>query len=344
MALTTFSGALSYIYLTDLTQNTPYQEHRAPLTTDDRRGLKMGFVLIGIFTIFVVGIFSFAFALVVDMERGWNNWPVYITAAFAAVFATVIIVQTYRVIHDLIVGEQVVLTGRVTEKSEYVSMKSRGRSSRLPKYYLHFGEKKMEVKLNHYSQTSGQDLVELRYAHHSKNVFSIETIESGLEKVEETKQRWSSRHKERDTGVDTPLTPEDRGLLKKTRNRAIFYRVVVLLVSGWFFIGFALSELWGLVLLMSPTVVVFIYQAYRLVKTLSLYREDIETGYKIGLTVQITDKKMKHGRHHHHILSCGKRSLTVDQAIFDTVSVGNRVTEYSGKCSGNRINVVPSNQ
>ena len=91
---------------------------------------------------------------------------------------------------------------------------------------------------------------------------------------------------------------------------------------------------------MSPMVVVFICQAYRLARSFTLYRRDIEVGVKICRTMQITDKQMMHRRSNHHILSVGKRSLTVDQAVFDTVSVGDQITEYSGKHSGIRIEVV----
>ena len=91
---------------------------------------------------------------------------------------------------------------------------------------------------------------------------------------------------------------------------------------------------------MSPMVVVFIYQAYRLARSFTLYRRDIEVGVKIGRTMQITDKQMMHRRSNHYILSVGKRSLTVDQPVFDTVSVGDQITEYSGKHPGIRIEVV----
>ena len=87
-------------------------------------------------------------------------------------------------------------------------------------------------------------------------------------------------------------------------------------------------------------VVVFIYQAYRLARSFTLYRRDIEVGVKIGRTMQITDKQMMPRRSNHYILSVGKRSLTVDQPVFDTVSVGDQITEYSGKHSGIRIEVV----
>ncbi len=320
-------------------QNIPYKEHREPLTKDGRSALKMGFVLIGIFTIFYVGIFSFAFALVIDMEKGWYNWPVYIVAAFAAIFGIVIIAQIYRVIQDLMGGEQAVLNGRISEKSEY---KSDSKSSRTPKYYLHFGNKKIEVKLNYYKQAKEQDLVELRYAPHSKYIFSVETLESGLAAHEETKARWFPRRPEQDTRVEMPLTLEDRKTLKKSRNRSVFHRVFMLLFSGYFFIGFALSELWGLVLLMSPMIVVFVYQAKKLVKTFSVYRQDMDTGYKTGRTVQVSDKQMRHRRGKHYFLLSGKRSLTVDQAVFDIISVGDRITEYSGKHSGIGIEVVPA--
>ena len=86
-------------------------------------------------------------------------------------------------------------------------------------------------------------------------------------------------------------------------------------------------------------VVVFICQAYRLARSFTLYCRDIEVGVKIGRTMQITDKQMMHRRSNHYILSVGKRSLTVDRAVFDTVSVGDQITEYSCKHSGIRIEV-----
>ena len=67
---------------------------------------------------------------------------------------------------------------------------------------------------------------------------------------------------------------------------------------------------------------------------------DIEEGVKIDRTMQITDKQMMRRRSNDYILSVGKRSLTVDQPVFDTVSVGDQITEYSGKHSGIRIEVV----
>ena len=66
----------------------------------------------------------------------------------------------------------------------------------------------------------------------------------------------------------------------------------------------------------------------------------IEEGVKIDRTMQITDKQMMHRRSNDNILSVGKRSLTVDQAVFDTVSAGDQITAYSGKHSGIIIEVV----
>ena len=83
-------------------------------------------------------------------------------------------------------------------------------------------------------------------------------------------------------------------------------------------------------------VVVFICQAYRLARSFTLYRREIEVGVKIGRTMQITDKQMMHRRSNHYECDCRR----LDHAVFDTVSVGDQITEYSGKHSGIRIEVV----
>lgn len=322
-----------------MTQSTTFKEHREPLSADDRRTLKTGFILIGVFTIITAGIFTFIFALILDGGNGLDVWPIYIATGFALIFAVVIAVQVFRVVQDLAAGEQAVLIGRVSEKSHYRPDRSRGKRTGSPKYYLHFDDKKIEVKLNHFNKVNVQDQVELRYAPHSKHIFGVENLEDDTRRPEFRVPGRSSGGLEEDKVFELPMTPDDRAALRKSRNRMLLHRIGFMLFSGWFFIGFALQELWGLVLLMSPMVLVFLYQTYKLFKMLSRYRMDTESGYKVGRTISITDKQTLERRGTYYQLYSGDRSLAVDRKLFDAVSIGDRVTEYSTKHSGVRLDV-----
>jgi hypothetical protein len=308
-----------------------YEEHRDPLSAAERGVLRTGLALICGFTVLCVALFSFVFHFVLA-DGDSHHLFAYAVGAFAAIFAVVIGVQLRRVLFDLSVAEVVVLRGRVAAKSSLVPRRGRGTRGHR-RSYLHLGERRIEVSLSQFGAAREQDLVEIRMGPHSKRVFSVQVVEAaGPPEPRETGTQPATQPATQTavpaaagpaaTRVELALSDEDRRVLRGLLLRAVLRRLLGIAVSAYFFLYFAIEQLWGLVLLMSPMVLVCAWQSFALARETWRYAREARDGVKLRRSLPITDRQVETRRGQRYVLVARGERFEVPRSTYEAIEVG----------------------
>ena len=303
-------------------------ERSEPSTDEERGHLRRGLWGVLAFTLFAALIFAAIFAIVWDADI----FAIVTVSGMAVFFVLVIGVTARATYRDLRASVTKVLEGTITEKGMTRGHKGPGR------YELHFGERRIPVQLSNYTRANVGDLVSLRMSARSGTVFSIDVKVRG-DAPERASAVTAAGEVTEEVWMEAPLTAEDRRVLAKKYRRELVWRSAAGLVAFYMFGYFLFEGQYGLLLVLSPVVLLFLYEIYAIVRVTRRYRADLEAGMKYGRTRAITDKQRFSGRRKHALLVSGRESFDVPDELFEQISIGDRITEYSVGRTGFRVSI-----
>ena len=318
-----------------------YQERQEQLTPSDKKELRKVVIGVAVFTVFALGIFLFINNMI--GLHGGDDVFKYFFLGFGIFFFAIIIFIAGSAILDLTDGMKTVYTGVITDKETYRS-RGRGKKGRSqPKYYLHFGDKKLNVNYKHFSVVNVGGEIELHYAKRSGTSLSITQLNKKYE-VAEPKQKESVRHwlmkvkEERETLVkkDYPLTIDDIRILRKKRNGKLLTNFFVLIFFTIMALGFGIGAMLELFFIIPEIIfLIIIFFAFKwILRCFIKFNKDKKEGMKIVAISHVKDKQISsRGNSKAYSITTTYGSFPVKEQVYKNLNIGDEVYSFHGKYS-----------
>ncbi|MFY0653349.1 MAG: hypothetical protein JXQ96_15005 [Cyclobacteriaceae bacterium] len=316
-----------------------YTERQAQLTPSDKKELRKVIIGVGIFTVFALVIFGIGYNIV--GAHGMDDVGIYIFAGFAVFFFGIILYMGGSATLDLTSGQKTIYSGVVSDKETRRSRSKKGSSS--PKYLLHFGDKKLYVKYNHYGDVSVGDEIELHYAKRSGTSLSVvhlgERQETEIPKEKFSAKEWMNQRKEELASVEKkeyPLAPEDLRVLRRKRNGKVFTNAFILIFFTVMSLGFSLGSMLDWVFFI-PVVIflIIVFFCFKWIfRCFSKYSGDKREGVKVVAITNLKDKQTSSRRgSKSYSITTSYGTFPVGKEVYDGLQKGDKVYSFHGKHS-----------
>jgi hypothetical protein len=306
-------------------------ERREPLRDGERSTLRRGLAFLALFAAICVGIFGAMIGIGGSMPESSLFLGIVVTVA--SLFALLVGVQMRRILLDLADGEVIVREGVVTGKQQHVSS-GKGRSRR--SYRLRVDDGDVDVDAAQYHATREGQRIVLRMGPHSKRVFSLNAVD---EESAEPAPDPASRPLATLDLREEAFTDDDRSLLASRFRAFLLRRLLAIAVSAWFFAYFLLEGYWGLLLLVSPAVLFFLWHTSVLLRTLPRSAAARAPGRKNVARHTVVDRQIVRRRREHCELHVGGSRLTVERDLYERIAVGDLVDVHTAPRTGWQLRV-----
>lgn len=318
-----------------------YQERQEQLTPSDKKQLQKVLIGVAIFAVLAIGVFLFMNSMM--GSHGGDDVIKYVFLGFGVFFFGIIIFIAGNATLDLTSGMKTIYTGLVTDKETYRSRRTgKRKGSSQPKYYLYFGEKKLNVNHKHFEVVSVGDEIELHYAKRSSTSLSVTHLNKNYEdepKQEKSARDWIKKVKEeRDSVIkkEYPLTKDDIRVLRKNRNGKLLVNIFILIFFTVMALGFGIGAMVDWVFMIPEVIfLTIIYFSFKwIVRCFSKLSKDKKEGVKIVAISQMKDKQIssKGGSKTYNITTT-YGSFQVKKSIYKNLNIGNEVYSFHGKYS-----------
>lgn len=313
-----------------------------PLTSKDKKTLKKKIGFLGFFSVIVVAIFSFIYKFILkdftNNEDGFAYIPLVFFGIIGLFFVGVIAYMAWSFIADLNAGIKNCVEGIVEDKKLNISKRtshgssrsSRTKSSTKRDYYIIVNGTEQKVEFGMYNNVSVGDEIYYEIAPKSSVILHYEIVEEATS----TEKHFAGKSRT-DYPVSkirqTPLTRQDKDILKSFYKQKLGRRLKIILFIGFPIVGLLLSGLGGLLIFLFPLPIIFIYQLYKLFKLYRNYHASSNSERKQLIATHVTDKVFttisnNGSRSQKRILKTTYGNVTVPEAMYQTIKTGDEIT------------------
>jgi len=322
-----------------------------PLQPEDKLKLRRQLYAMLMFPIVVIGIFWVFLSFMFNSGFADDSFGIYMMMAFSVLFFGVIVYMISSTAIDLKRGSKTRVTGKITDKRMHWSTTGdrpgyghKKRSHTRRSYYLYIDGNEFSVEYPYYSQARIGTTVQLDRAPKSGTTLGLEVVGQLDDGDSEPSENDGESHLEKHV-PHARYTQRDHEALKrmwKTGIKARFVRSSPFIVISFVLI---LSGFWSFVVVLFPLWVVPLYQGIKWYRSYRNFIKNKDGSYKRGVATIVEDKyartSNRYSSSNRVVLTAGP--LVVDTALYDKLSVGDKVILYKTQYGNQPLSLVLTN-